>query len=218
MPTDTYSIHLATALHEASMTRALSAARYMVSDQHSRDRHFAAAIRLILKQEKPRIDATATALTDATGPQGLSVSHATVQLTRDLANASDELNRHMKQTFPKAVRPSSLAISLAMLLYPIFNLKALQHLTAELLIRDPQDPIARAYSTAIVQTALEAPVYLARISAHQQSGAFQSARANALCQCAVAALKQSIAIARAQPQAPDASPDLRSGQPEAGAA
>ena len=162
-PDATFEVQLATARVEAVMAKAASTMALFLDGPDSLNSHVAKAVKTILDDHmlplQNRMEELSSAVEDhypdpTTRPDPPD-SHA--MFADRVAGLTDRYDSHMNRHHLDQQKYSASSVFYSMTITAVVTNAAIRALSGEVMSRDAHDPTARAYRTALLETAAEIP-------------------------------------------------------------
>ena len=161
-PEATYLIEYATAHVEAVMAKAQAAMEILLDGPDRRNSHVALAVQLILDDQMDPLENLMTKLEETVlkhhpDPYNREVPDSQPMFADKIEKMTLRYDDHMASHFPKGMKHTAQSVFYTLTIVPVVINRALHHLNAEVITRDPSDQGRRAYISALKELAEEIP-------------------------------------------------------------
>ena len=158
----TYEIEYATAHVEAVMAKAQAAMEILLDGPDSRNSHVARAVQLILDDHIGPLEHRMKELEEAVlkhhqNPENRQVPESQPMFADRIQELTRRYDRHMTTRFPKDMKHTEQSVFYTLTITPVVINRALQHLNAEIITREPGDQGRLGYISALKEVAAEIP-------------------------------------------------------------
>ena len=161
-PEGTYQIEYATANVEAIMAISQAAMEILLDGPDGRHSHIARAVQLILDDQVDPLQLRIQQLEEQVlkhhpDPYNRQVPESQPMFVERIRALTARYEHHMKSRFPKKLKHTEDSVFYTFTIVPIVINRALRHLNAEIITREPSDPIRLGYTSALRELAADIP-------------------------------------------------------------
>ncbi len=158
-----YEIQYATARVEAIMALSEAAMMLLLDGPDGRNAHVAWAIKLILDDHAGPLERRMNLLEEAVlkhhpDPDHRETPQSQPKFADRIKSLSKRYEQHMDR-FPRNMKPTADSVFYTVTTMPAVINRALHHLNAEVITREPGDPVRRGYIAAMLDLASMIPVH-----------------------------------------------------------
>ena len=158
----THEIEYATAQVEAVMAKAEAAITILLDSPDGRNRHVAKAVQLILDDNMGPLARRMMQLEEAVdthhpNPEEREVPDSQPMFANQLVELTMRYDQHMSRRFPRELRCTAQSVFYVLTIAPVMTNQAVHRLNAEVITREPRDPVRTGYLAALLEVAEELP-------------------------------------------------------------
>ena len=162
-PEGAYQMELATARVEAIMAVSEAAMMILLDGPDRRNAHVAMAVKLILDDQVPALERRmemleAAVLEHHPTPETREVPESQPKFADRVTTLTERYERHMASHFPRKMKNTADSVYYTLTLMPVVINRAMNHLNAEVITRDEEDPTRRGYLEAMLELSRIIPV------------------------------------------------------------
>ena len=161
-PDGTYHIEYATANVEAILAISQAAMEILLDGPDGRHSHIARAVQLILDDQVDPLQHRIQQLEEQVlkhhpDPYNRQVPESQPMFAERICALTARYEHHMKSRFPKKLKHTEDSVFYTLTIIPIVINRALHHLNAEIITREPSDQKRLGYISALRELAAEIP-------------------------------------------------------------